>query len=127
MEYQPPKYIQIIETIKRDIESGRYPVGSQLPSEAALVESFNTSRPTVVRALTDLQLTGVIERRHGVGSFVRRKVGSFEAARAAFDKLDANEEELYFMLGILVERVPEDVIHAINRLNERRQNPRGSK
>jgi GntR family transcriptional regulator, arabinose operon transcriptional repressor len=36
------------------------------------VKAFGASRPTVNRALRDLQVSGVIERRAGSGSYVRK-------------------------------------------------------
>jgi GntR family transcriptional regulator of arabinose operon len=65
-----PKYIQIFKAIKTDIVSGRYQPGQKLPSEAALVRRFETSRITVGRALRELQQVGLIERRAGSGSYV---------------------------------------------------------
>ena len=53
------------------IRSGRYVPGDALPTEAALGEMFGVSRITVRRALHDLALEGVIERKHGRGSFVK--------------------------------------------------------
>lgn len=66
----PPKYQQILEDLKASIGSGRYTVGQRLPSEHELVKKFGTSRVTVNRALRELQLAGLIERRAGSGSYV---------------------------------------------------------
>jgi GntR family transcriptional regulator, arabinose operon transcriptional repressor len=54
------------------INSGRYAEGQRLPSEAQLVRQFHASRPTVTRALKELQHEGLVERRAGSGTFVRR-------------------------------------------------------
>jgi len=54
------------------ISQGRYVEGQRLPSEAQLVRQFKASRPTVTRALQELQHEGVVERRAGSGTFVRR-------------------------------------------------------
>ncbi len=67
---QPPKYRQVYEVLLRQIMSGRVPPGGRLPSEADLVQQFSASRITVARALRELQLAGLIERRAGSGSFV---------------------------------------------------------
>ena len=48
-----------------------YRPGQRLPSESELVKTFGASRPTVNRALRELQLAGVIDRRAGSGSYVR--------------------------------------------------------
>ena len=79
-----PKYEVIRQTLADAIVSGTYPPGARLPSESALVKTFNASRPTVNRALRELQLTGVIERRVGSGSYVRANV---EARGFAFGLL----------------------------------------
>ena len=65
-----PKYQQILDDLKESIASGKYAVGQRLPSEYDLVSTFGTSRVTVNRALRELQLKGLIERRAGSGSYV---------------------------------------------------------
>ena len=69
-----PKHQQIYKELLRAIDAGEYVAGQRLPSEADLVTRFATSRPTVARALQTLQHQGVIERRVGSGSYVRRAV-----------------------------------------------------
>jgi DNA-binding LacI/PurR family transcriptional regulator len=67
-----PKHQQISKELLRAIAEGEYVEGQRLPSESELVARFATSRPTVARALQTLQQQGVIERRVGSGSYVRR-------------------------------------------------------
>ncbi|HEY4363057.1 MAG TPA: GntR family transcriptional regulator [Bryobacteraceae bacterium] len=67
----PPKYALIRQTLADAIVSGQHPPGHRLPSESELVKTFAASRPTVNRALRELQLAGLIERRAGSGSYVR--------------------------------------------------------
>ncbi len=67
-----PKYQQILRSLKEAIATGRYRPGDRLPSEAELVKMHGASRITVNRALRELQVAGVIERRVGSGSYVRR-------------------------------------------------------
>ncbi|PWU01440.1 MAG: GntR family transcriptional regulator [Terriglobia bacterium] len=66
-----PKHERVRQTLADAIASGQYEPGDRLPSESELVKSFGASRPTVNRALRELQLAGVIERRAGSGSYVR--------------------------------------------------------
>ena len=66
-----PKYRQVFEEIQTAIINGRYAAGERVPSEAALVRRFKISRPTAARALQDLEKIGLVERRHGSGTFVR--------------------------------------------------------
>ena len=65
------KHARIRQTLTDQIASGRYSSGQRLPSESELVKTFGVSRPTVNRALRELQLTGLIDRRAGSGSYVR--------------------------------------------------------
>ncbi len=67
----PPKHERVRQSLAEGIASGRYEPGQRLPSESELVKTFGASRPTVNRALRELQLAGIIERRAGSGSYVR--------------------------------------------------------
>src|SRR5262245_23241679 len=76
-----PKHRQISHQLLAEIAAGKYGPTGRLPSEAQLVERFRVSRPTVGRALRDLQDQGLIERRVGSGSFVRRPEAAVGAQR----------------------------------------------
>jgi GntR family transcriptional regulator len=58
-------------TLRDQISRGVYPRGGTLPKEETLCESFGVSRITVRRALADLVAQGLLEKRHGLGTFVR--------------------------------------------------------
>jgi DNA-binding LacI/PurR family transcriptional regulator len=70
------KHQEIYQTLKGAIASGEYKSGERLPSEADLSKTFSASRMTVNRALRELQLGGIIDRRAGSGSYVRPKIVS---------------------------------------------------
>jgi GntR family transcriptional regulator, arabinose operon transcriptional repressor len=65
------KHRQVFEKVLADIDSGRLKDGERLPSEIELVKQFAASRPTVARALRDLQNLGLVERKVGSGTYVR--------------------------------------------------------
>ena len=71
-EKHRPKYQEIVLDLRKAITLGEYKEGQRLPSEAELVKRFSTSRITVQRALKDLQHQGLIDRRAGSGTFVKR-------------------------------------------------------
>jgi DNA-binding LacI/PurR family transcriptional regulator len=68
---QGPKYLQIYRALEREIQSGRWKRGDRLPSEAQLVRQYGASRITVGRAVRDLQLAGLVERRAGSGTYIK--------------------------------------------------------
>jgi GntR family transcriptional regulator, arabinose operon transcriptional repressor len=67
----PPKYQQVYDALAREIRSGRWKEGERLPSEAALGSRFRASRITVGRAVKDLQVAGLVDRRAGSGTYVK--------------------------------------------------------
>ena len=70
---EEPKHREISRYLSAAITGGKYIIGARLPSESQLVKQFKVSRPTVGRALRDLETDGLIERRAGSGTFVRGK------------------------------------------------------
>src|SRR5256885_1310012 len=92
-EYPPPKYAQVIDELRRRIESGEYPPGSLLPSEHQLSDEFQIARPTVVRALRVLRDDGWIETQQGKGSFVRGRpaLAGLETRRPGENALNRDE------------------------------------
>ncbi|MBK8439033.1 MAG: histidine utilization repressor [Rhodobacter sp.] len=61
---------QIRNHVLTRIDSGEWPEGSRIPSEAKLVEQLGASRMTIHIALRDLSAEGVLLRRQGAGTFV---------------------------------------------------------
>lgn len=61
---------QLFVVLRDEILRGVFTTGL-LPKEETLCERFGVSRITVRRALADLAAQGMVERRHGRGTFVR--------------------------------------------------------
>lgn len=66
-----PKYLQIAAQLRRDIKAGTFKPDNRLPAETALAERFRVSLITLRNALGVLRAEGLIESRHGIGTFVR--------------------------------------------------------
>ncbi|MGW6656113.1 FadR/GntR family transcriptional regulator [Rhodococcus sp. NPDC055024] len=60
----------VAATIEEAIASGRWPVGSKLPPEIALVEELGVARNTMREAVRALAHAGVLSVRHGGGVYV---------------------------------------------------------
>lgn len=69
LEFTPPKYAVIVNAVQTRIEDGTYPPGTMLPSETALMQEFQASRPVIVRAFEILRQDGWIESKQGKGRF----------------------------------------------------------
>jgi DNA-binding LacI/PurR family transcriptional regulator len=78
------KYRQIFQVLSDEIASGKYEETGRLPSENQLVERYHVSRPTVSRALRDLQNAGLIERRAGAGSFLIENLPPSKKSQAVY-------------------------------------------
>ena len=66
-----PLYIQVREYILNRIRMGDYKVGDRLPTEKELMEQLQVGRATVRAALNELEHEGQVEKRHGIGTFVK--------------------------------------------------------
>lgn len=83
-EFAPAKgtllHRQLFLVLREQILRGAFGPKGALPKEEDLCEHFGVSRITVRRALADLATLGLVERRHGLGTFVRK---GLSAARPA--------------------------------------------
>jgi GntR family transcriptional repressor for pyruvate dehydrogenase complex len=66
----------VLAQLRRLIEDGMFPPGARLPSERELSDQMQVSRGTVREAVQLLAALGVVEIRHGHGTFVRRRPGA---------------------------------------------------
>jgi len=61
---------EIVAGLGDEIRAGRIRPGDKLPTEAELMQRFDVSRTVVREALSRLQASGLVETRHGIGTFV---------------------------------------------------------
>jgi len=65
-----PIYAQVDRGIRAAIATGRLRAGDQLPTVRQLAVDLRVNANTVARVYGELERTGVLETRRGVGSFV---------------------------------------------------------
>ena len=72
MEQKPEKkmFLQIVKHLREIIVEQGIQEGHKLPSERALSEQLQVGRSTVREALRSLELLGVIETKHGGGTYL---------------------------------------------------------
>lgn len=62
--------LELVERFSDRIRAGLLQPGDRLPTEATIMEEFEVSRTVVREAISKLQAAGLVETRHGIGSFV---------------------------------------------------------
>ena len=68
----------LVDALSERIYSCAFRPGDKLPSEAMIMAEYGVSRTVVREAISNLQAAGLIETRHGIGSFVRAVSTRFE-------------------------------------------------
>src|SRR5215472_762312 len=62
---------RIEQELAEDIAKGHFAGTMQLPTEAELMRRFGVGRHSVRRALSELESRGLVDVRHGKGTFLR--------------------------------------------------------
>lgn len=110
----------IQEQIKRLIIDQRLPSGAPLPTEPELMELLGVSRNSVREALKALQAMGIVEIRHGFGTYVgpmsmapmiegltfRTVAGHYRGEDSLLQLLELREAVETGLIGRLAGRVP---------------------
>jgi len=65
-----PKYYQLANILREQIENGTWKANETIPSERQLEQQYNLSRPTIRQAIDLLITQGYLYRIHGKGTFV---------------------------------------------------------
>ena len=73
-----PFYYQIVKLLRRMIEQGELTPGEKLPTEMELSKSFGVSRVTLRQALSILKSDGLLNSKHGNGTFVAKSLTGHE-------------------------------------------------
>lgn len=60
----------VVRSLRRRLSQGEWAAGHRLPSEPTLAEELGVSRVSVRAALAQLENDGIVNRRHGSGTYV---------------------------------------------------------
>jgi GntR family transcriptional regulator len=88
MQSMPSLRHTIADDLRAQITTGRLKPGERLRSEAQLASLYKVSTPTLRNALALLQSEGLIEKIHGKGNFVRRRLHRLTYTGGALTPLD---------------------------------------
>lgn len=61
---------QLVDTLTDRIKQGDLKTGDRLPTEVELIEQYGVSRTVVREAIARLKADGLVDTRHGIGTFV---------------------------------------------------------
>src|SRR5260370_38334596 len=86
---------QAAAAIRPRIKTGRWQLGDQLPSEPQLATELGISRGTLRESVRMLISNGLLDRRHGVGTFV---------ARVPLPSIDRGIDELFGAIAAIAQR-----------------------
>ncbi len=77
---------EIVENLTGSIREGQLQPGDKLPTEAEIMTRFAVSRTVVRESLSRLQAAGLVETRHGIGTFVLQpqEAGNFRITAEDF-------------------------------------------
>lgn len=70
MDDNKKRFLQIVQQLRELIEEENIQPGDKLPSERVLTERLEVGRSSVREALRSLELLGLIETKHGGGTFL---------------------------------------------------------
>lgn len=73
MNIKKPKYMQLVDWVKEQIENNTYLPGYKIASENELATKFQISRQTVRRAFNVLEEEGITESRQGSGTYINNR------------------------------------------------------
>lgn len=91
-----PMYRQIEAYIRQKITTGEWSAGTRLPSQRMLATSMGVNRSTLVTALDNLTAAGMIEGRHGGGTYVSGSGWHSMAHASVPNWSEAAEEGWYY-------------------------------
>lgn len=92
-----PLHFQVESLIREKITSNEWEIGSQIPTEPQLMELFGVSRATLRQSISSLANEGLLERRQGKGTFVR-KVTTYDNPTAIIT--DPSEKTVHQIISI---------------------------
>jgi DNA-binding FadR family transcriptional regulator len=108
---------QLVDVLADRIKQGELKPGDRFPTEVDLIEQYAVSRTVVREAIASLKADGLVETRHGIGTFV---LDPNQRARVATDPQEVQTiKEVLQMLEVRLCLEPEAAaLSATNRSDE---------
>lgn len=84
---------KVLDGLSAKIRNGEFIVGQKMPPESELMGMFGVSRTVVREAISRLQASGLVETRHGVGTFLLEPEGK--------SRLQIKTTNIFTMLDVM--------------------------
>jgi len=87
-----PIYLQIANQVKHMLASGRLAPGDEIPPIRVLAKQLLINPNTVARAYLELEREGVVQKRHGSGTYISdvgSPLGRKERLKILSERIDA--------------------------------------
>lgn len=119
-----PLHVQLKNLLKSEILQGDF--CEKIPSERELIIRFEVSRATVRKAISELVRDGVLEKKHGKGTFISHRpveewLGNLSTYNEIIDNMGMKPSTRLLYQGVedssgIVSMLGEDKLYVIERL-----------
>lgn len=119
-----PLHVQLKNLLKSEILQGDF--REKIPSERELIIRFEVSRATVRKAISELVRDGVLEKKHGKGTFISHRpveewLGNLSTYNEVIDNMGMKPSTRLLYQGVedssgIVSMLGEDKLYVIERL-----------
>ena len=96
-----PKYYQVRELLKQDIDKGKFKPGEMIPSTPQLMQKYSVSQNTVRQAIASLAQKGILYSDHGRGTFVSN-----------LNNIHKDKTETSALIGLLVPSIDRPFVYS---------------
>ncbi|MDR1987042.1 MAG: GntR family transcriptional regulator [Treponema sp.] len=113
-----PVYRQIIQQIEYAILSGRVQAGDRLPTIRALAVDLKINPNTIVKAYSELEIRGILNKQVGSGTYIsgKKPIGEEQARNRKIQEVLGRFIDEMYSLG--VEKT--ELVNLIEAYDERR-------
>lgn len=81
MSTSAPRYLQIVDELRRQIDTGQLAPGQRVPSTRTIIDRWGVAMATATRVLNELRQEGLVRAVPGVGTVVEGREPSAAAVR----------------------------------------------
>lgn len=93
------RYEQIAEILEKKIRDGEWKINQRIPGELELAREYHVGRSTIRETLNVLQQKGIVDKRHGSGTYVKEDKKKMENPLLALSSIGQMIENAGYEAG----------------------------